>query len=119
IGRRLAARGHRVVVYCRGNARKPASYLGMHLVHLPALKIKAAETLSHTALSVGHAVTRSKPDVALVFNAANSPFLPLLRARRVPTAVHVDGLEWKRGKWGPIGRRYYRAAEKTAVQSEE
>ncbi|MHA6693427.1 DUF1972 domain-containing protein [Homoserinimonas sp. A520] len=116
IGKRLAARGHQVVVYCRGNADKPASYLGMRLVHLPAIRIKAAETLSHTALSVGHAITGGRPDAAFVFNAANAPFLPLLRARGVPTAVHVDGLEWKRGKWGRMGRRYYRAAERMAVR---
>ena len=116
IGKRLVARGHKVVVYCRTGADKPSSYLGMRLVHLPALRIKAAETLSHTALSIGHSITRQKPDVALVFNAANAPFLPMLRARGVPVAVHVDGLEWKRGKWGPVGRRYYRAAEKLAVR---
>jgi glycosyltransferase involved in cell wall biosynthesis len=117
VGRRLAARGHPVTVYCRNTAKNPSrSYLGMTLVHLPALRIKAAETLSHTALSVCHAVTRRGPSVAILFNAANAPFLPLLRARRVPTAVHVDGLEWLRGKWGAAGRRYYRAAERLSVR---
>jgi glycosyltransferase involved in cell wall biosynthesis len=55
-------------------------------------------------------------DVALVFNAANAPFLPPLRARRIPFATHVDGLEWRRAKWGPNGRRYYRTAEALAVR---
>lgn len=117
IGSRLAARGHRVTVYCRsagGAARH--EYADMHLVHLPALKLKAAETLSHTALSVVHAITRRRPDVAFVFNAANAPFVPLLRARGVPTAVHVDGLEWQREKWGGAGRAYYRWAERCAVR---
>ena len=40
-----------------------------------------------------------------MFNAANAPFLPLLRARGIPTALHVDGLEWQRAKWGGAGRR--------------
>jgi glycosyltransferase involved in cell wall biosynthesis len=31
-------------------------------------------------------------------------------------AVHVDGLEWKRDKWGKWGRRYYRMAEQLAVR---
>ena len=117
IGSRLAARGHHVTVYCRkadGAARH--EYADMHLVHLPALKLKAAETLSHTALSVVHAITRRPPDVAFVFNAANAPFVPLLRARGVPTAVHVDGLEWQREKWGGAGRAYYRWAERSAVR---
>ena len=117
IGGRLAARGHEVTVYCRTTGPHPArEYHGMALVHLPALRIKAAETLSHTALSACHAVARRRPGVAILFNAANAPFLPLLRARRIPTAVHVDGLEWMRGKWGNAGRRYYLAAERFAVR---
>jgi glycosyltransferase involved in cell wall biosynthesis len=55
-------------------------------------------------------------DAAIVFNAANSPWLPLLRAARIPVATHVDGLEWKRAKWGPWGRKYYRFAESMAVR---
>jgi glycosyltransferase involved in cell wall biosynthesis len=31
-------------------------------------------------------------------------------------AVHVDGLEWKRAKWGGAGRRYYRTVEALAVR---
>src|SRR5690606_37836852 len=42
--------------------------------------------------------------------------LPVLRARRIPVATHVDGLEWQRGKWGALGRRYYRLAERLAVR---
>ena len=83
---------------------------------LPALKRRFLETLSHTALSVGHLLRRVHPDVAIVFNSANAPFLPALRAARIPVATHVDGLEWRRGKWGPAGRRYYRAAEAAAVR---
>lgn len=87
----------------------------MRLVHLPSVKHKVAETLSHTALSVLHRHSW-RADVAFLFNAANAPFLSVLRAARVPTAVHVDGLEWKRSKWGPAGRRYYLANERLAVR---
>ena len=118
VGRRLADRGHEVTVYCRGEDRTP-EYLGMRRVVLPALPSRTTETLSHTALSVAHVVAhlrRSRPDAAIVFNAANAPLVPVLRAARVPVAVHVDGLEWKRGKWGPTGRRYYLFAERCAVR---
>ena len=54
--------------------------------------------------------------MALVFNAANAPFVPMLRRRGIPTIVHVDGLEWKRAKWGRLGRRYYLASERLAVR---
>ena len=117
VGSRLADRGHRVRVYCRTSpgAPRPTAHLGMELVHLPALRRRSLETLSHTALSVGH-LLGSRTDAAIVFNAANSPLLPLLRAGRIPVATHVDGLEWKRAKWGGVGRRYYRAAEALAVR---
>jgi glycosyltransferase involved in cell wall biosynthesis len=114
IGQRLVARGHEVTVYCRGEDRS-REYLGMRRVVLPAVHSRTAETLSHTALSVLHLLPR-RPDVAIVFNAANAPLLPLLRAAHVPVAVHVDGLEWKRGKWGRAGRRYYLRAEGWAVR---
>ncbi|MFP7833507.1 DUF1972 domain-containing protein [Marisediminicola sp. LYQ134] len=117
IGRRLVARGHRVTVYCRfAPGEKKRTHAGMRLVHLPALRVKVAETLSHTALSIVHTLVGRKTDAAFVFNAANSPFLPLLRFRRIPVALHMDGLEWKRGKWGPTGQKYYRLAEQLGVR---
>ena len=116
VGRRLVERGHHVVVYCRNPGQKLTEHLGMELVNLPAIRRRAAETLSHTALSVAHAVVRERPDAAFVFNAANAPFLPALRAARIPSAVHVDGLEWRRGKWGPRAREYYRWAESRSAR---
>lgn len=116
VGTRLAGRGHHVTVFCRGalDTGQP-SFRGMHLVHLPALRHKVAETLSHTALSVLHERARSA-QVAIVFNAANAAFVPLLRRAGVPTAVHVDGLEWQRSKWGRVGRRFYLINERLAVR---
>lgn len=116
VGRRLVERGHRVLVYGRDAGTAGDVHLGMRRVTLPAVRQKALETLSHTALSTVHAVTKARPDAAFVFNAANSPFLPLLRARRIPVALHMDGLEWRRSKWGPRGKAYYRAAESFGVR---
>lgn len=120
VGSRLVERGHDVVVYCRSSREKdavapPTEHLGMRLVHLPAMRRKTLETLSHTALSVLHAAVR-RPDAAFVFNAGNSPLLPVLRLRGIPVATHVDGLEWQRAKWSGLGQRYYRRAESLAVR---
>ncbi len=87
----------------------------MRLVHLPALRRRSLETLSHTGLSVAH-LLGSRADATIVFNAANAPWLPLLRLAKLPVATHMDGLEWKRAKWGPVGKRYYRWAESFAVR---
>lgn len=118
IGTRLVRQGHDVMVYCRrtGDAAPPEEFNGMRLVTLPAARERHLETLSHTAASVIHQVVKERSDVAMMFNAANSLFLPALKAVGIPVAVNVDGLEWKRSKWGPVGRRYYQAAEKLAAR---
>ena len=117
VGSRLVSLGHEVVVFCRSapDQEQPRTHRGMQLVHLPAVRRRSLETLSHTGLSAVSPALRGV-DAAIVFNAANAPLLPILRMRRIPVATHVDGLEWKRTKWGPTGRRYYRAAERLAVR---
>jgi glycosyltransferase involved in cell wall biosynthesis len=50
-----------------------------------------------------------KPDVALVMNVANGFWLPLLRARGIPTVVNVDGIEWDRAKWSKVAKAVFRA----------
>lgn len=118
VGQRLAARGHEVSVYCRESDQSgPAlqTYLGMKLITLPAPRKRTLETLVHTGLSAGHLLAH-RVDAAIVFNAANAPWLPILRAAQIPVATHVDGLEWQRAKWGPTGKRYYKWAEGMAVR---
>lgn len=118
IGKRLAAAGNEVIVYARPSADQEEvhRYLGMYVVPRPSIHTKSLETLSHSAVSVGHVVARSPVDVAFLFNAANAMYLPALRARRIPVATHMDGLEWQRAKWGGAGRRFYRLSESIAVR---
>jgi glycosyltransferase involved in cell wall biosynthesis len=116
IGRRLAEKGHEVTVYCRESYYKErrGDYLGMRLVHLPNLKNKSLDTMSHTLLSVWHALFRDF-DVYAVFNAANSLFVLPLRIMGKKIVINPDGLEWKRTKWGFFGRTFYRISEKVAA----
>jgi glycosyltransferase involved in cell wall biosynthesis len=117
LGARLVERGHRVTVYCRtGNApRTLRTHRGMALVHLPAVRHKYAETISHTALSAIHAA-RGRFDVVYVCNSANAPicYIPWLRRQR--PVLNVDGLEWRRRKWGRLARRYYHWAARLAAR---
>ncbi len=81
------------------------------------LETKNLSTLSHGFTATLDASARN-PDVALVFNVANGYFLPLLKARGVPTLVNVDGIEWERAKWSPLAKRVFRiGAEFTAKWS--
>jgi glycosyltransferase involved in cell wall biosynthesis len=109
---RLVARGHQVTVYCRAHYVSPRQleFHGVRLQVLPTIRHKYFDTVVHAFLSALHAVPK-RFDAALICNAANAPFAPILRLTGTPTAINVDGLEHKRKKWGRLGRRYYRLAE--------
>jgi glycosyltransferase involved in cell wall biosynthesis len=116
LGRRLADRGHQVTVYGRRGFIDPSlkTYRGMRLVVLPSIRTKHLETVSHTFLSALHAAF-SRYDAVLLCNAANAPFIPILRWTGIPVAINVDGLERKRRKWGAAGRAYYRLGEQLSA----
>jgi len=113
---RLVARGHEVTVYGRAHYVSPRQleYHGVRLKVLPTIRHKYFDTVVHCFLSAVHAVS-ARFDVALICNAANAPFAPILRLTGTPIALNVDGLEHKRKKWGWLGRRYYLAAERLAT----
>ena len=116
VGTRLAARGHDVVVYCRGGDPSQTSYRGMRLVHLGAVRHRALETLTHTMASTRHIRHEGGYDAVLLFNCANAFVLPWLRRVAPGVAVHVDGLEWRRAKWGRFGRTWYLLMERVAAR---
>jgi len=114
---RLAERGWRVTVYCRSHYvdRRLRSHRGVELVVLPTLRTKYGDTPVHTLLSCLHATLFARgARAALVVNGANALLLPLLWPRRIRTALHVDGIEKRRAKWGWPGRLVYALSERLA-----
>lgn len=117
LGRRLAARGHQVTVYCRTHHITYAgdTYQGMKLVKLPTIANKYLDTIVHSLLSSLHAL-KQRYDVALYFIAGNSPVTWLPRLVRTRTILNVDGLDWKREKWPAFAKRYIQFAEYLATK---
>jgi glycosyltransferase involved in cell wall biosynthesis len=113
---RLVTRGHEVTVYCRSHYVSPRQleYHGVRLKVLPTIRHKYFDTVVHTFLSALDAAPR-RFDAALICNAANAPFAPLLRLTGTPVALNVDGLEHKRKKWNLIGQQYYLLTERLAT----
>ncbi|MCM8821337.1 MAG: DUF1972 domain-containing protein [Candidatus Omnitrophica bacterium] len=107
----LAEKGHRVFVTCRKYLYpdKPRRYKNIELSYPLSIKGKAADTFSHTFFSVFRAIIWN-PDAILMFNAANSPLASIARIFRKKIIINVDGLEWKRKKWGFAGKTYFRFA---------
>lgn len=78
------------------------------------IESKSLSTLSYGFTSTMHAARR-KPDVALLMNVANGFWIPLLRARGIPTLINVDGIEWDRAKWGRLAKAvFFNGAKATA-----
>lgn len=120
---RLGERGHRVTVYGRSHVverqRLGEVHPGVRQAVLPTLPTKYLDTPVHTLLSCFHAGLAPDPfeegfDAALVVNSANAVFVPLLTQRGIPTALHVDGIERRRAKWGRLGRAVYAVSERLA-----
>jgi glycosyltransferase involved in cell wall biosynthesis len=117
LGARLATRGHDVTVYCRVPhiAYEGSSYRGMRLVKLPTIRSKHLDTITHSLLSAVHALSQGY-DVSLFFNVGSTvvTWIPRLAGQRV--VLNVDGLDWKRKKWGRVARCYIRASERWATR---
>jgi glycosyltransferase involved in cell wall biosynthesis len=116
VGKRLAAVGDDVTVYCR-NYFTPAiaRHNKMRLVSLPTIRSKHLETLIHTFLSTLHACF-SRYDVVHYhcLGPALFSFLPRLFGKK--TVVTVQGLDWKRKKWGRIASAVLRWGEKASAR---
>lgn len=113
----LADQGWQVTVYGRSKSaalRSEEADPRIRVVNTLGFEKKQLSTLSYGMTSIASAAF-GRPDVALVMNVANGFWLPMLRARGIPTAVNVDGIEWERAKWGRAARRiFYRGARATA-----
>lgn len=113
----LAENGWDVTVYGRAGATKPDdvdrdSRVISRLTR--GIESKSLSTLSYGLTSCLDSAVR-KPDVALVMNVANGFWLPVLRARQIPTLVNVDGIEWDRAKWGRAAKAMFRAGAKATA----
>lgn len=107
----LADQGWDVTVYGRDGSTKTDDPLldpRINTIVTKGIESKSLSTLSYGLSSSFHAARR-RPDVALVMNVANGYWLPLLKARGIPTVVNVDGIEWERAKWGRAAKTAFKA----------
>jgi glycosyltransferase involved in cell wall biosynthesis len=106
---RLAARGHDVTVYCRPHycrSREP-SFEGVALRYLPSINTKHLEAASHTLLAALDASAR-RYDVVHFHGTGPALFSPICRAAGERVVATVQGLDYRRGKWGGVASRVLR-----------
>jgi len=120
IAPRLVARGHSVTIYCRAGAHSPerrvAHDSGVELTYMPSPGGKNLSAVTSTGLAVAHALATRRFDVWLFVNVGMGHHAALARLSGRPVVMNVDGLDWQRGKWGPIARTYFRSAARSAVR---
>jgi len=111
----LAERGHEVVVYCRGRRRGRAKiWNGVKLSYLPSLESRDLSTISHTTISALHAILR-RFDVIHLYNVGNAHLIPILRLFGKRVIISVDGVEWRRKKFGVFGSMWMHMSERFAM----
>ncbi|MFD6897745.1 glycosyltransferase [Rhodococcus sp. NPDC060086] len=111
LGPYLVEQGWDVTVYGRPNAVKSNDITRderVRTVNTRGIESKSLSTLSYGLTSCVDSFIK-KPDAALVMNVANGYWLPLLKARGIPTIVNVDGIEWERAKWGRAAKSVFKS----------
>jgi glycosyltransferase involved in cell wall biosynthesis len=112
----LVAQGHEVTVYGRGGRRRSQRLIdGISVVDTRGLSGHSTSTATQ-GLSGAFDCWRTKPDAVLVLNVANGLGLPLLRWRKIPSVVNVDGIEWERDKWGRVARACFRIGARSVAR---
>lgn len=113
----LARRGHQVTVYGRSGYcdRGLRYYNGVRQIPLTQVDTKHLEAVSHTALATAHALARRREYDLIHFHATGPSlfcWFPVLNG--VPTVGTIQGLDWKREKWGTVARTVLRLGARVA-----
>jgi glycosyltransferase involved in cell wall biosynthesis len=114
LGARLVARGVEVTVYCEaGPGPRPFEHRGVRLEHLAVPRLGPASALVYDLAALRHA--RARHDVVYMLGYGAGAFLGLGRRPGNQVWVNMDGLEWRRSKWGWLARAWLRRMERAAL----
>jgi glycosyltransferase involved in cell wall biosynthesis len=120
IAPRLVQAGHEVTIYCRASNFPPelrvAEYKGVRLKYVPSPGGKNLSGLISTLLASLHALAFGRYDLFFFVNVGMGHHAALCRALGGRVIMNVDGLDWKRAKWGPFARAYFRTAAHSAIR---
>jgi glycosyltransferase involved in cell wall biosynthesis len=105
LSRRWAAWGHDVLVYARKERydKRPALVSGVAVRYTSSLRWFGLGTPSATVLAALDLSFRSRKFRWVhLYNTGNAFLLPLLRLFGFRVLISVDGIEWRRDKWGRV-----------------
>ena len=106
-----------VTVFCSGKGEdaKEPEFHGARLAYVP-LPANGVASIAYDAWSLLLAVWRGA-DTVLVLGVSGAVALPLVRCLgRTRVVTNIDGIEWRRAKWGWLARNVLRMSEWLAVR---
>lgn len=104
----LVGRGWRVIVYCQEEGRGEVqrdTWQGVERVRVPVALPDALATV----LFDWHCITDAarQRDLCLTLGYNTALFCLRLRLAGVVNVINMDGIEWRRAKWGPFARAWF------------
>lgn len=107
IGKRLAAHGFEITVYCRrhNSTTDAPTYLCMRRVLLPSFGGFNFDTIIHSLFASLDLLLRNRADVIHFHGVGNALLLPLFWLSRKRVVLTIDGPDWERPKWGWFARK--------------
>jgi glycosyltransferase involved in cell wall biosynthesis len=116
LARAIRPPNHELVLYCQRSAypelRVAEPFAGHRRVLLP-LRANGAASMVHDMLAMAHAAWVVRADTLLVLGYSGAWFLPFVRLLRPGALVvtNIDGMEWRREKFGRGARALLRCLE--------
>lgn len=94
---------------------RPENIYNVKLTYIP-LNANGPQSIPYDILSLILCL-KSKPDVVLVLGVSGCLFLPIFKLfSKSKVVTNIDGLEWKRDKWGKWTRKFLKWSEAIAVK---
>ena len=87
----------------------------MRLKYVPSPGGKNLSGLIATLIASLHALALGRYDLVFFVNVGMGHHAALCRVFGARVVMNVDGLDWKRAKWGPLARAYFRSAAHSAI----
>ena len=106
-----------LTVYCSSKSYKQQLkfYKGANLTYIP-FKANGPQSIIYDITSLLHALFK-RPDVVLILGVSGCVFLPYFRLfSKSKVVTNIDGLEWRREKWGKWPKRFLKYSETLAVK---
>ncbi|WLI77667.1 DUF1972 domain-containing protein [Kosakonia sp. H02] len=114
---RFAEVGMSYHVFCSSKQHSSdlKTHNGASLEYIP-LKANGVQSILYDIVSIFKSI-KAKPDVVLILGVSGAIAIPLLKSfTRSKIITNIDGLEWKREKWGKLARLFLKFSESFAVR---